>query len=172
MDDPMMREKGDMELEFERTAFENQVIVRSMQASLKDFNKNQVSYDVSGGRAVVCIANKELFEAGKNELSDIGKSLIRRLAVSLEGSNPVYYRIAGVTEKANKASLDQASERASSVLDQLGAEQGSVRMPISVGASSCENAAGTTGIGCDRIELIFEQNYENIMGRLEATMAK
>lgn len=169
-EDPMMREKSDMELEFERAAFENQMVVRAMQASLKDFSDKQITYDQTGGRIAVCIASKELFEEGKTQLSDIGKSLVGRLSVSLAGGNPIYYRIAGVTNKDNPGDLTQASTRAATVMAALKNEKGSVRLPQSIGASTCENATGPTSMDCDRIELIFEQDYESIMGRLEATI--
>jgi len=172
-EDPMMHEqqRSDLSIQFEQTAFEYRMVTKAMQASLKGYTSEQLDYDPNGGRSVVCIANKELFEAGSTELSDIGKALVGKMAVSLRGQAPLYYRIVGVTDGDAPADLAKANQRANAVYAQLKKEGAQVRMPISVGSSSCKNAAGNTKMKCDRVEIIFEQNYEPIMGQVEGMLA-
>ncbi len=160
--DPMMNERSEFQNQFEQGEFQNRLVVEALKATLAEYNQNQVSYDFGGGRSVICINNAELFEAGKAELSEMGKGLVARLAVALQGNTPLFYHINAVTN----ADMNQAADRAGAVYAQLAKEKGNVRMPLTFGSSACENAAGVTKMPCDRIEISLEQNYELIMGQV------
>ncbi|MEQ9187165.1 MAG: hypothetical protein RLP15_05470 [Cryomorphaceae bacterium] len=163
---PMEHERSELQRQYEQAEFQQRMVIQAMRATLSDYKATQVSYDIGGGRSVVCISAKELFEPGKAELSEMGKGLVSRIAIALEGSAPLHYTINAITE----GDMNKAADQAGAVYAQLAKEKGNVRMPKSIGAVPCDKAAGITKISCDRIELSLEQDYELIMGQVNTAL--
>jgi chemotaxis protein MotB len=167
--DPMNPRQSEVEMDFQRQSFENRLAFEALKSALSNYNAKQVQLSQRGGGAVMSIAIKECFEPGSSELSDLGKSLMTKIGVALEGNSPLFYRVLVVTEKGDHKN---ANAQAAAIYASLAGQKGKVRLPQSVGSASCDVMRAFSTMTCDRIDFVFEQDYASLMPRLEESLQR
>lgn len=156
--------------EFEQSVSINNRQLQAMETALTGalsyYSEPDVSIIDKGSKVIVVVSDKLLFSEDKSRLSAQGETFMNRLYSALKEQNDRPFNIYGITGATQDENLDLASSKAMLVAKNLNAKGGLKQMEA-VGAQACNMSNSARNSACDRIEIVFEYDYDQILEKAQ-----
>ncbi len=139
-----------------------QSLKTTLTGALSYYAEPQVSILDKGSRIMVLVSDKLLFNEDKSRLTAQGETFMNRLYSALKEQDDRPFKIYGMTGATQDDDLDLASAKAMMVAKNLNAK-GGLKQMVAAGAQACNMSGSGRNSACDRVEFIFEYNFDQII---------
>lgn len=161
------RHKNPGNPELDGVVTKSQIDVRMLKSALdgalESYDTPKVIVEQLGSRLVVTVQDNVLFSSDKSGISASGETFISRLSSALKIENELQYSIIGISDGTSKQERAEALKKSEVLAEKLNAlPEISKKAPL-IGTQDCDHSFSERKTSCDRVELVFEPNYEKIM---------
>ena len=139
-----------------------QSLKTTLTGALSYYSEPEVSILDKGSKLLVLVSDKLLFDENKTRLSAQGETFMNRMYTALKEQDDRPYKILGITGATLDDNLETASNKAMLVAKNLNSK-GVLKQMQAVGAQACNMSASGRNSACDRIEIEFTYDYDQIL---------
>lgn len=139
-----------------------QSLKTTLTGALSYYSEPEVSILDKGSKLLVLVSDKLLFDENKTRLSAQGETFMNRMYTALKEQDDRPYKILGITGATLDDNLETASNKAMLVAKNLNSK-GALKQMQAVGAQACNMSASGRNSACDRIEIEFTYDYDQIL---------
>lgn len=139
---------------------------QAAQGALSAYSEPQVVIERVNSRLIITLKDESVLSDGKSELSVPGETLINRLVPILSVAEGLELAIVGITDTKTEEGRQKAAQKAGAIANRLRKEAAFSELKTITATQHCSEAYSGRKTGCDRVELVFSYNYDEVMSAL------
>lgn len=163
----MQMQQQQMNSEAAKMMEDSDMAMRMTRAALdgvaEQYDAGQMMVEPVGSRLVVTIKDDALFTGDKESLSNAGETLLKRITPALEVAEGLDLMVVGISPDGSAEALSEAATKTNTLADQWNGNAAFDKLGPVIGTRDCKNAFSKRQTNCDKLELVFSHNYENVM---------
>lgn len=143
---------------------EARVLKSALDAALENYEPSKASVEKLGSRVVVSIQDNALFLEGNEQVSAGGETLLNRMSAAMKVRNDLRISIVGIAADESSEARSEAMKKAGILTERMVSAMPEVaaKAPLT-GSKDCNHSYSGRITGCERLEIVFEPDYEAII---------
>lgn len=143
---------------------EARMLKSALDAAFENYQPSKASVEKLGSRVVVSIQDDALFLEGNGQVSAGGETLLNRMAAALKVRNDLHIAVVGIAADESNEARSEAMKKSGILWERMVTIMPEVaaKSPL-VGAKDCTHSFSGRITGCERLEIVFEPDYEAII---------